>query len=133
MRGMPWGVLLWFGWAFFLLAGNGLLLDRIINFVDFSERAPFSLLGIFMMAELAFVLFTVTTAIQRKRVAHRGALVVAALPAPTLGGLPPVLLEMPLAAASGWTVLFVPIGLALTVVLIIGLLRPAARAWFTED
>jgi hypothetical protein len=65
MRGMPWGVLLWFGWAFFLLAGNGLLLDRIINFVDFSERAPFSLLGIFMMAELAFVLFTVTTAIQR--------------------------------------------------------------------
>ncbi len=130
---MPWGVLLWFGWAIFLLGGNGIFLDRIINFVDFSERAPFSLLGIFMMAEIAFLLFTITTAYQRKRVAHRGALVVAALPAPIMGGLPPVLLGMPLEAAAGWTILFVPIGLVLSVVLIVGLLRPASRAWFTED
>ena len=77
----PIGVLLWFGWAFLLLLGTGLLLPRIIAFVDFSERAPFSLLGIFMMLELAAVLFGITVALQRKRIAHRFALGISALAA----------------------------------------------------
>ncbi|MBA2265896.1 MAG: hypothetical protein H0W17_05820, partial [Chloroflexi bacterium] len=54
---MPLAVRLWFAVAFVLLALTGLLLGRIVEFVDFSERAPFSLLGIFMMIELAAVLF----------------------------------------------------------------------------
>ena len=54
---MPIAVRLWFIWAFALLAVTGLLLPRIIEFVDFSSRAPFSLLGLFMMAELAALLF----------------------------------------------------------------------------
>ena len=129
----PLGVLLWFGWAFLLLAGTGLFLGRIIEFVDFSTKAPFSLLGIFMMLELAVVLFGITVALQRKRIAHRFAIGIAALAAPVLGGLPPVLLQMPREAAGGWALLFVPIGLVISVVLIVLLLRPAARAYFSED
>jgi uncharacterized membrane protein YhaH (DUF805 family) len=129
----PLGVLLWFGWAFLLLAGTGLFLGRIVEFVDFSAKAPFSLLGIFMMLELAVVLFGITVALQRKRIAHRFAIGIAALAAPILGGLPPVLLEMPREAAGGWALLFVPIGLVISAVLIVLLLQPAARAYFTED
>lgn len=129
----PIGVLLWFGWAFLLLLGTGLLLPRIIAFVDFSERAPFSLLGIFMMLELAAVLFGITVALQRKRIAHRFAIGISALAVPVLAGLPPILLRMPADAALGWALLFVPVGLVITVVLVVLLLRPRARAYFSED
>lgn len=128
----PWGVLLWFGWAFGLLAITGLLLPRIIGFVDFSERAPFSLLGIFMMLELALVLFGITVALQRKRIAHRFALGISALPVPILAGLPPLLLGMSGSAVVGWYALLVPAGLLLSAVLLVGLLRPGARAYFSE-
>jgi hypothetical protein len=37
------------------------------------------------------------------------------------------------AAANGWYALTVPIGLVISAVLIMALLRPSARAWFTED
>ena len=97
---MPVAVRLWFVVAFVLLALTGLLLGRIVEFVDFSERAPFSLLGIFMMIELAAVLFGITVALQRKRIAHRFALGIALLPVPILAGLPPILLEMPPTAAK---------------------------------
>ena len=129
----PIGVLLWFVWAFLLLLGTGVLLPRIISFVDFSPRAPFSLLGIFMMIELAAVLFGITVALQRKRIAHRFAMFIAALAGPILGGLPPALLKMPSDAAVGWALLFVPIGLIISAVLILLLLRAAARAYFSED
>lgn len=130
---MPIGVRLWFAWAFLLLAGTGLLLPRIIGFVDFSERAPFSLLGIFMMFELAALLFGITVAMQRKRIGHRFAIGIAILAAPMLAGLPPLLLEFPPAAASGWLALFVPIGLGISLVLVVALLRPGSRAYFSED
>jgi hypothetical protein len=129
---MPLAVRLWFAWAFALLAITGLLLGRIVQFVDFSERAPFSLLGIFMMLELAAVIFGITVALQRKRIAHRFALGIAALPIPILAGLPPILLDMPPTAAGGWYLLMVPIGALVTLVLIGGLLRGASRAWFAE-
>ena len=129
---MPVAVRLWFLAAFGLLALTGLLLGRIVEFIDFSERAPFSLLGIFMMIELAAVLFGITVALQRKRIAHRFAIGIAFLPVPVLAGLPPVLLDFPPNAANGWYLLMVPIGMLVTVGLLIGLLRPAARAWFNE-
>ena len=128
----PLPVRLWFAWAFALLALTGLLLGRIVEFIDFSERAPFSILGIFMMIELAAVLFGITVALQRKRIAHRFAVGIAILPAPILAGLPPVLLEMPPAAANGWYLLMVPIGLVISGVLIVGLLTRSARAHFSE-
>lgn len=128
----PWSVKLWYVWAFVLLAGTGLLLPRIIEFVDFSERAPFSLLGIFMMIELAAVLFGITVALQRKRIAYRFAIGIALLPVPILAGLPPVLLDMPVDAANGWYLLMVPIGLVISAVLIAGLLREGSRQYFSE-
>lgn len=128
----PIGVLLWFVWAFLLLLGTGLLLPRIISFVDFSPRAPFSLLGIFMMIELAAVLFGITVALQRKRIAYRFAIGIALLPVPILAGLPPVLLDMPVDAANGWYLLMVPIGLVISAVLIAGLLREGSRQYFSE-
>jgi len=129
---MPLAVRLWFTWAFAGLAITGLLLGRIVEFIDFSERAPFSLLGIFMMVELAAVLFGITVALQRKRIAHRFAIGIALLPVPLLAGLPPILLEMPPAAANGWYTLTVPIGLLISAGLVIGLLRGPARAFFSE-
>ena len=130
---MPLAVRTWFTVAFLLLAMTGLLLGRIVEFIDFSERAPFSLLGVFMMVELASLLFGITVALQRKRIAHRFAIGIAFLPVPVLAGLPPILLDMPPTAANGWYLLMVPIGFVLTVILVAGLLRSGARAWFNED
>ena len=129
---MPFAVRLWFVVAFALLGFTGLLLGRVVEFIDFSERAPFSLLGIFMMIELAAVLFGITVALQRKRIAHRFALGIALLPVPILAGLPPILLRMPPLAANGWYTLTVPIGLLLSAGLLIGLLREPSRAYFSE-
>ena len=129
----PWPVRLWFVWAFALLAGTGLLLPKIIAFADFSEKAPFSLLGIFMMAELAAVLFGITVVMQRKRIGQRFAIGIAALAVPMLAGLPPALFRMEPTAANGWYALTVPLGIVVSVGLIVALLRPSARAWFIED
>ena len=131
-RTVPIAVRAWFVVAFGLLAVTGLLLGRIVEFVDFSERAPFSLLGIFMMVELAALLFGITVALQRKRIAHRFAIGIAFLPIPVLAGLPPILLEMPATAANGWYLLTVPIGLIISAGLVVGLLRPSSRAYFSE-
>jgi hypothetical protein len=133
MREAPLPVRLWFVWAFLLLAATGVLLPRIVAFVDFSERAPFSLLGIFMMLELAAVLFGITVAMQRKRIGHRFSIGIAALAVPMLAGLPPALFDLPARAANGWYLVTIPVGLVISVVLIVGLLRPSSRAWFSED
>ena len=130
---LSFGIMAWFVWVGLLLGVTGLLLPRIIAFVDFSEKAPFSLLGLFMMAELAAVLFGLTLVLQHKRAGFGFALGISVLPAPILGGLVPLLLAMPADAAAGWATLMLPLGAAITVVLIAGLVRPASRSWFTED
>jgi hypothetical protein len=123
----------WFVWVGLLLGLTGLLLPRIIAFVDFSEKAPFSLLGLFMMAELAAVLFGLTLVLQHKRAGFGFALGISLLPAPILAGLVPVALAMPAEAAAGWTTLMLPLGAAISVALIAGLVRQATRSWFTEN
>ncbi len=128
----PLSIRLWFAWAFALLAVTGLLLGRIVEFIDFSERAPFSILGIFMMLELAVLIFGITVALQRKRIGHRFAIVIALLAVPVLAGLPPVLLELPPAAANGWYAMTVPLGALISLGLVVALLRPAARGYFSE-
>jgi hypothetical protein len=130
---IPWGVRLWFVWAFVLLAMTGIFLPQIIEFVDFSEKAPFSLLGLFMMFELAVLLFGITVAMQRKRIGFRFAIGIAALAAPILAGLPPILLTFPPDATAGWQALFIPVGIGITAILVVALLRPASRAYFSED
>jgi hypothetical protein len=129
---MPLSVRLWFAWALGLLGLTGLLLGRVVQFIDFSERAPFSLLGIFMMVELAALIFGITVALQRKRVAHRFALGIALLAVPILAGLPPALFGFEPRAANGWYVLMVPIGALISIGLVVGLLRSSARDWFSE-
>jgi hypothetical protein len=129
---MPLAVRLWFAWAFALLGFTGLVLPRIVEFIDFSERAPFSILGIFMMIELAVLLFGITVALQRKRIGHRFAIVIALLAVPILAGLPPVLFEMPSRAANGWALVAGAVGALITVALLVGLLRPSGRAYFSE-
>ena len=87
-----------------------------------------------MMVELAALLFGITVALQRKRIAHRFAIGIALLPVPVLAGLPPILLDMPPAAANGWYLLTVPIGFAAHASCSSPvLLRSGARAWFNED
>jgi hypothetical protein len=86
-----------------------------------------------MMAELALVIFGLTVALQRKRVAWRFAVGIALLPIPILAGLPPAVLAMPPDAATGWYALFIPVGLLLSAILVFTLLRPSARAYFSED
>jgi len=86
-----------------------------------------------MMLELAAVLFGITVALQRKRIGHRFAIGIAILAAPILAGLPPALFQMPPQAANGWYSLMIPLGLLLSAVLVVALLRPSARAWFSED
>lgn len=129
---MPLAVRLWFVWAFALLALTGLVLPRIVAFIDFSERAPFSILGIFMMIELAVLLFGITVALQRKRIGFRFAIVIALLAVPILAGLPPVLFDMPPQAANGWALAAGTIGAVISIGLLIGLLRPSGRAYFSE-
>lgn len=130
---LSFGLIAWFVWVALLLGLTGLLLPRIIAFVDFSEKAPFSLLGLFMMAELAAVLFGLTLVLQHKRAGFGFALGISLLPAPILAGLVPVALAMPAEAAAGWTTLMLPLGAAISVVLIAGLARQATRSWFTEN
>ena len=129
---MPLAVRLWSVWAFALLALTGLVLPRIVAFIDFSERAPFSILGIFMMVELAVLLFGITVALQRKRIGFRFAIVIALVAVPILAGLPPVLFDMPPQAANGWALVAGPIGAVISIGLLVGLLRPSARAYFSE-
>ena len=71
-------------------------------------------------------------ALQRKRIGHRFAIGIALLPVPILAGLIPVLLRMPAEAATGWWLLTVPIGALISLVLLVGLLRRPARAYFSE-
>jgi hypothetical protein len=132
-RRPSFGLMVWFVWVGLLLGLTGLLLPQIIAFVDFSEKAPFSLLGLFMMAELAAVLFGLTLVLQHKRAGFGFALGISLLPAPILAGLVPVALAMPAEAAAGWTTLMLPLGAAISVVLIAGLVRRATRSWFTEN
>jgi hypothetical protein len=127
------GIVAWFVWVTLLLVITGLLLPQIIAFVDFSERAPFSLVGILMMAELAVVFFGLTLVLQHKRAGFGFAIGISLLPVPILAGLIPLLLAMPPDAAAGWTTLMVPLGLAISAVLLITLTRQPSRAWFTED
>jgi len=130
---LSFGLMAWFVWVALVLGLTGLLLPRIIAFVDFSEKAPFSLLGLFMMVELAAVLFGLTLVLQHKRAGFGFALGISLLPAPILAGLVPVALAMPAEAAAGWTTFMLPLGAATSAVLIAGLVRQATRSWFTEN
>jgi hypothetical protein len=109
---MPNGVILFLVYAFLMLAFLGLTLPKVI---EMAIEAPVSPLGLLYMLLLAYLIFTITLVLQRKQAAYMLAL-----------GL----------ASIGLTLIFItPLGLfalLAAIVVIVGLLRPASKAWFTE-
>jgi len=115
---MPNGVRIVLLWGFVLLAGVGLTLPLVI---DQAIEAPVSPLGLLWMLLLAYLVFTLTLMLQRKQAAWMLALGLASL------SLPLALILFSWAGAIGAVV-----GIAICVMLFIGLRGPSARAWFSE-
>jgi len=119
IRGMPWQVRLFLGYAFVILAGIGLSLRFV---VDQAIAAPVSPLGIVVMVLLAYTIFTTTLVLQRKAAARSLALGLASLTVPPI----------PWAAVVGlWPVAV--FFLALAILLIRGLRTPAVATWLSEE
>jgi hypothetical protein len=119
IRGMPWGIALFLGYASLILAGIGLSLGPV---VEQAIQVPITFTGIVLMALLAYTIFTVTLVLQRK---------VAARPL-ALGLLSLAIPAVPFALVVG-----LPIGAALIGLIALALLRglraPAARAWLDQE
>jgi hypothetical protein len=118
LRDMPGGLRLFLVYAFLILAGVGLGLRFV---VDQAVAAPVSLVGVVVMALLAYTIFTTTLVLQRKEAARGLSLGLASLTVP----LVPLLLlsQLPIEAV------FVA---ALSILLFRGLLRPDVRAFLNE-
>lgn len=109
---MPIGVIVFLVYGFIMLGIIGLTLPKVI---ELAIEAPVSPLGLIYMLLLAYLIFTITLVLQRKQAAYTLALILALI------GLPVFLFQI-----LGW---FVTIA---ALIVIVALLRPASRAWFTE-
>jgi hypothetical protein len=118
LRDMPGGLRLLLVYALLILAGVGLSLRFVI---DQAVEASVSLVGVVVMALLAYTIFTTTLVLQRKEAARGLALGLASLTIPLVPLL--VLSRLPIEAV------FVT---ALSVLLFRGLLRPEVRAFLNE-
>jgi hypothetical protein len=114
----PAGVVLLLVYGFSLLVVLSLTLPLV---VEEAVQAPISPLGLLWMLLLAYLIFTLTLTLQRKRSAWGLSLGLASL------SLPLVLLLL------WWGgVIAAALGLLLAVVLLATLRRPRVRAWFSE-
>lgn len=118
VRGMPWGIGLFLGYALLILTAVGLSLGYV---VDQAVLVPITLLGVVMMALLAYTIFTITLVLQRKAASRGLAFGLTSLAVPAI---PLALLEGQLIAAALIT--------ALAFALYQGLRRPAAAAWLDQ-
>lgn len=119
IRGMPWAIRVFLGYAFLILAGIGVSLRSV---VDQAIAAPVSPLGIVVMVLLAYTIFTATLVLQRKAAARTLALGLASLTVPPI----------PWAIVVGlWPVAV--FFLVLAILLIRGLRTPAVAAWLNEE
>jgi hypothetical protein len=118
IRQMPGGLRLFLVYAFLILAGIGLSLRYV---VDQAIEASVSLVGVVVMALLAYTIFTTTLVLQRKAAARGLAIGLASLTVP----LVPLLLlsKLPIEAV------FVA---AFGILLFRGLLRPEVRTFLSE-
>jgi FtsH-binding integral membrane protein len=118
IRQMPGGLRLFLVYAFLILAGIGLSLRYV---VDQAIEASVSLVGVVVMALLAYTIFTTTLVLQRKEAARGLAIGLASLIVP----LVPLLLlgQLPVQAV------FVA---AFGLLLFRGLLRPEVRTFLSE-
>lgn len=116
---MPWGVALFLVYAFLVLGGAGLALGPV---VDQAVLVPITLLGVVLMALIAYAIFTITLVLQRKAAARGLAFGLVSLAVPAV----------PLALVVGqlpWAVIVVLVA----VVVLLGLRTPAARAWLDQE
>ena len=117
-KGMPWGVWLFLAYAFLILVGVALALGPV---VEQAVLIPITLLGVVMMALLAYTIFTITLVLQRKAAARGLALGLVSLTVPAV----------PLALLYG----LIPIAVfvaALGLLLYRGLREPRAVAWLDQ-
>ena len=114
----PAAILVFLGYAFLLLAVEGLLLRWVI---DLAITTPVSLIGLVWMVLLAYTIFTITLTLQRKQAARNLALGLATLPVPLAAFL--VFAPNPVIAIGP---------LVLAAVVLIALTRPSARTFFSE-
>ena len=118
LRGAPWGIVLFLGYALLILAGIGLTMGLVI---DLATTMAVSLPGVVDMVLLAYTIFTITLVLQRKAAARGLALGLSSLT------LPPI--------AFGIVYGILPVAIffaALAALLFRGLRGPAARAWLAE-
>jgi hypothetical protein len=118
VRGMPWPIGLFLGYAFLILIGVGLSLGFV---VDTALEVPITLLGLVMMALLAYTIFTITLVLQRKAAARSLAVGLTTLVVPAI----------PLAILAGQLVLAL-FAVALALLLYRGLRSPASGAWLDQ-
>jgi hypothetical protein len=118
VRGMPWGIALFLAYALVILAGVGLSLPSV---VEQAQLVPITLLGVVVMALLAYTIFTVTMVLQRKAAARGLAVGLTTLVVPAI----------PLALFAGQLVIGVFLA-ALALLLYRGLRSPATGAWLDQ-
>lgn len=118
VRRVPWGIALLLVYGFLILAGVGLALPRVI---DLAIDTPVSLVGLVVMALLAYTIFTLTLVLQRKAAARTLTLGLATLTVPAIG----------LALVYGQAILGAIVA-ALAALLFRGLTRPAVAGWLDE-
>ena len=118
VRGMPWGIGLFLAYAFVILAGVGLSLPFV---VEQAQLVPITLLGVVLMALLAYTIFTVTLVLQRKAAARPLAYGLTTLAVPAV----------PLALLVGQLIAAIVVA-ALATVLVLGLRSSAVAAWLDQ-
>jgi hypothetical protein len=118
VRGMPWGVALFLAYALAILSGIGLSLGPL---VEQAVQVPITLLGVVVMALLAYTIFTITLVVQRKAAARGLAIGLTTLALPAI----------PLALLAGQLLGAILIA-ALAVLLYRGLRSPAAEAFLDQ-
>ena len=115
---MPWGVALFLVYALAILSGIGLSLGPL---VEQAVQVPITLLGVVVMALLAYTIFTITLVVQRKAAARGLAIGLTTLAVPAI----------PLALLAGQLLGAILIA-ALSVLLYRGLRSPAATAFLDQ-
>ena len=115
---MPWGIWLFLAYALAILVGVALSLGPV---VEQAVLIPITLLGVVMMALLAYTIFTITLVLQRKAAARGLALGLVSLTVPAI----------PLALLYGLLPVAVFVA-ALGLLLYRGLRAPAALAWLDQ-
>ncbi len=118
-RSMPFGVKVFLGYAFLILAGIGLSLRWV---VDQAINTPISPIGIVWMVLLAYTIFTTTLVLQRKQASYTLALGLASLTIPAI----------PLLVLAALWPYAIPVAI-LSIVLLRSLTRPGVRDWLDEQ